>query len=128
MPCPTRVPRLPSPPAAPLQPMLRLLQMLPAAARAQMVRMYGQLLGEQLHSVGDALANLAGPPPAQLVDLLHKIAGSAAMMQDQDLSLPARAMEAALRDGRPADAVAAWPAMVAAAHRTLAALQAMEAG
>lgn len=111
-----------------LQPMLRLLQMLPAASRAQMVRMYGQLLGEQLHSVGDALGALASPPAPALVDLLHKIAGSAAMMQDQDLSLPARAMEAALRDGRNADAVAAWPAMEAAALRTLAALQAIEGG
>ncbi|MGZ5847877.1 MAG: hypothetical protein ACXWJJ_10415, partial [Ramlibacter sp.] len=49
-----------------------------------------------------ALANPASPPATQLVDLLHKIAGSAAMMQDQDLSLPARAMEAALREGRGA--------------------------
>ncbi|MGZ5272661.1 MAG: hypothetical protein ACXWC6_18785, partial [Ramlibacter sp.] len=67
-----------------LQPMLRLLQMLPAASRAQMVNMYGQLLGDQLRSVGVALGNLASPPAPQLVDLLHKIAGSAAMMQDQD--------------------------------------------
>jgi hypothetical protein len=44
------------------------------------------------------------------------------MMQDQDLSQPARAMEKALREGRPDDALVLLPQLQAAAQRTLAAL------
>jgi HPt (histidine-containing phosphotransfer) domain-containing protein len=110
--------------AAP-QPMLRLLGMLPAATRVEMVRMYGETLRGPLQGVGDALR---APVDPALVALVHKVAGSAAMMQDHDLSLPARALEHALHEGRLDDAVALWPQVREAATRTLGALETLRAG
>ncbi|HZY19180.1 MAG TPA: Hpt domain-containing protein [Ramlibacter sp.] len=100
-------------------PMLRLLGMLPAAARGEMVRLYTELLATQVRSIGERLRT---PDDPEVVALVHKVAGSAAMMQDQDLSLPARDMEKALREQRTADALACWPLVDAAAARTLAVL------
>jgi HPt (histidine-containing phosphotransfer) domain-containing protein len=102
------------------QPMLRLLGLLPAPTRAEMVRMYGETLLGPLQGVGAALREPIDP---DVVALVHKVAGSAAMMQDQDLSLPARGLEHALREGRLADAVALWPQVREAATRTLGALE-----
>jgi HPt (histidine-containing phosphotransfer) domain-containing protein len=100
-------------------PMLRLLGMLPAPTRAEMVRLYGETLLGPLQGVGDALR---APVDPQVVALVHKVAGSAAMMQDQDLSQPARALEHALLEGRLEAAVALWPQVREAAARTLGVL------
>jgi hypothetical protein len=105
------------------QAMLRLLGMLPAATRVEMVRMYGETLRGPLQGVGDALR---APIDPAVVALVHKVAGSAAMMQDPDLSLPTRALEHALHEGRLADAVALWPQVREAAARTLEALAGLE--
>ena len=86
--------------SAGLEPMLRLLGLLPAPARGQMVQMYTELLAAQVDALDAALRE----PDAATIALLHKLAGSAAMMQDQDLSQPARAMERALREDRPDEA------------------------
>jgi HPt (histidine-containing phosphotransfer) domain-containing protein len=104
---------------ASLDPMRRLLGMLPEATRAQMVRMYADLLQDQLHGLDAAMQ----APDAATTALLHKLAGSAGMMQDQDLSQPARAMEKALREGRPDDARVLLPQVRAAAACTLQALR-----
>jgi HPt (histidine-containing phosphotransfer) domain-containing protein len=103
-------------------PMLRLLRMLPARTRAQMVGMYRDSLRAQLATLEGALTAGAAPDSG-LVALVHKLAGSAAMMQDADLSLPARAIEKALGAGAIDEARSHWPAVRAAADRTLAALE-----
>lgn len=105
------------------QPMLRLLGLLPAATRAELVRMYTELLATQLRVVRDGLR---APDDPEVLALVHKIAGSAAMMQDRDLSEPARSMEKALREQRASDAAACWPAVEAAAARTLIALAVLD--
>ena len=98
--------------------MRRLLAILPAAARAQMVAMYRASLGEQLASLGGLIesGSQAGP---DMLDLSHKIAGSAAMMQDRPLSVAAREMETAVHAGRFDDAVRVWPLVAARGRLTL---------
>ena len=103
------------------EPMLKLLRMLPEATRARMVEMYRDGLGQQLAALEPVLAGGAPGDPA-LAGLVHKLAGSAAMMQDADLSLPARAIEKALMAGDAEAARARWPELRVAADRTLAAL------
>ncbi|TFZ08317.1 Hpt domain-containing protein [Ramlibacter humi] len=100
--------------------MLKLLALLPAPTRAQMVAMYRETLTSQLRSLQTAFE---GFPGEELAPLVHKLAGSAAMMQDPDLSVPARAMERALRSGDGETAASHWPEVRAAAARTLVALE-----
>ncbi len=98
--------------------MHRLLAMLPAPTRSEMVAMYLGGLQAQLAQLGPLLA--AGDPAA--APLVHKLAGSAAMMQDAALSAPARALEHALLAGDAHAAAALWPQVQAQAQLTLQAL------
>lgn len=108
-----------------LQATLSLLRQLPDTLRASMVGMYLQALDEQL---GIIEAGLSGVGDADLLPgALHKIAGSAGMMQDQGLSQAARAIELALRDGQMADARQQWPALAACAVLTREALAPLQA-
>lgn len=101
--------------------MLRLLAMLPAPTRAQMVAMYASGLDAQLQVLEAALAPGAAPD-AGTAAVAHKLAGSAAMMQDAALSAPARAIEKALIAGELDTARSQVPALRAAARVTRAAL------
>lgn len=98
--------------------MHRLLALLPAPTRAQMVAMYLDGLQAQLAEIAGLLA--AGDPAARA--LVHKLAGSAAMMQDAALSGPARALEHALQAGDEETAAALWPKVQAQAALTRQAL------
>lgn len=99
---------------------LALLRQLPATSREAMVRMYRQSLREHLDQVAQGLQ--PGGDPQTVSSSAHRIAGSAGMMQDLALCDVARAMEVALREGRPDEARAHWPRLDACAQRTLAAL------
>jgi HPt (histidine-containing phosphotransfer) domain-containing protein len=100
--------------------MLRLLDMLPEAARRAMVGMYRDTLSSQLAQLGRELEE---GQVDSATSLAHKIAGSAAMMQDQPLSQSAREVERALRAGDAALAQAHWPRVQVSASLTLATLQ-----
>ena len=95
-----------------------LLSNLPAETRGELVRMYRQSLLNHLDLIG-MRPGTSGEP---LVVAVHGLAGSAAMMQDQDLSQAARGMERDLAAGRVEDAWKRWPAIEARARRTLAVL------
>lgn len=99
---------------------LALLGQLPQASREAMVRMYRQSLREHLDLVAAGLK--PGADTQAVAAPAHRIAGSAGMMQDLALCDVARAMELALREGRPDDARAQWPRLAERAQRTLAAL------
>ena len=101
-----------------------LLAALPAETRCELVRMYRQSLLNHLDLIG-LRPGTNGEP---LVVALHGLAGSAAMMQDPDLSQAARGMERDLIAGRVDEAWQRWPAIEARARRTLALLDALEAG
>ncbi|MBC7603684.1 MAG: Hpt domain-containing protein [Ramlibacter sp.] len=101
-------------------PTLRLLNMLPPATREQMVVMYRAMLTVQVNELDAAIHDALAPGGTRAVDLAHKIAGSAGMMQDQMLCAAARAVEHALREDRPGDAVAAWPDVRRCVNETLA--------
>ena len=108
-----------------LQAMLSLIRLLPDTVRASMIAMYLQALDEQL---GIIEAGLSGVADAQAVPgALHKISGSAGMMQDHALSQAARSVEVALRDGDVEAARQHWPALAACAVTTREALLAMQA-
>jgi HPt (histidine-containing phosphotransfer) domain-containing protein len=105
---------------------LALLARLPDSARAHVAGLYRDTLEVQVPLLSCALASEAqsdapgeaGAPEA----LAHKLAGSAAMMQDADLSQLARAMEHALRAGEPQAALALLPALEVCAAQSLAEL------
>ena len=101
--------------------MFELLAILPAATRQEMVRMYSDALVGQTELLDEGMA-LRDVPACTSVS--HKIAGSAAMMQDQELSQAARSMERALMAGRWEEALAHWPHTRACAAATLASLRA----
>lgn len=103
-----------------LAPMFALLDRLPAPVRASMVSMYHDALVEQLQLLEQALQ--AGDV-AEQTRIAHKLAGSAAMMQDASLSLSARAMEAALQQGCVAIAHQQWPRIQHSAQQTLQGLR-----
>ena len=107
--------------AASHEPMLRLLRMLPDEPRARMVGMYCDTLVSQLAELGQALE--AGQQDAA-TSLAHKVAGSAAMMQDAALAQPARAVEQALRADCLIEALRLWPLLRSHAARTLDVLRA----
>jgi len=107
--------------AASHEPMLRLLRMLPDEPRARMVAMYCDTLLTQLEELGRALA---GDQHAAATSLAHKVAGSAAMMQDAALAQPARAVEQALRADSLIEAQRLWPLLRSNAVRTLDVLRA----
>lgn len=103
------------------QPMLRLLRMLPDEPRARMVAMYCDTLVSQLAELGQALE---GSQQDAATSLAHKVAGSAAMMQDAALAQPARAVEQALRADLLVEAQRLWPLLRAHGARTLDVLRA----
>lgn len=79
-----------------------------------MVALYRTGLAEQLAQMAAAASE---QDFAQQQHLAHRIAGSAAMMQDLPLSLAARAAESAFIAQRPQDAAAHWgDALVCARH------------
>lgn len=100
--------------------MYRLLAMLPPATGLEMVRMYRDALAGQVRLLGDALQRQAA---AESAPVAHKIAGSAAMMQDQELSQAARAVERALLAGAMQEARSLWPQVQACAEFTLESLR-----
>lgn len=101
--------------------MFNLLGILPAATRQEMVRMYSDALVGQTELLGECVARRDVPA---CTSVSHKIAGSAAMMQDHQLAQAARSMERALIAGRWEDALAHWPQTQACAAATLAGLRA----
>ena len=110
--------------AASHEPMLRLLRMLPHEPRARMVAMYCDTLVTQLAELGQALE---GSDQDAATALAHKLAGSAAMMQDAALAQPARAVEQALRADCLIEALRLWPLLRSHAARTLDVLRAYPA-
>ena len=100
--------------------MYKLLAVLPAQVRCDMVRMYCESLESQVALLGQALAQ--GDVQASMA-VAHKIAGSAAMMQDGELSRVARGVEAALREGRAEEALRHWPGVQDCAGFTLGCLR-----
>lgn len=104
--------------------LLALMSSLPADTRRELVRMYRRSIGNHL----DLIAMRPGANGEPLVVALHGLAGSAAMMQDQDLSRTARSMERDLREGRVKEAWRLWPSIEVQARRTLAVLDQLEAG
>jgi HPt (histidine-containing phosphotransfer) domain-containing protein len=101
--------------------MLRLLRMLPDEPRSRMVAMYCDTLVTQLAELGQALE---GSDQDAATALAHKLAGSAAMMQDAALAQPARAVEQALREDALIEALRLWPLLRTRAARTLDVLRA----
>ena len=99
--------------------MQHLLAAVPPETRERLVALYLDLLGPGLDAVDRRLHVDPGGDAAQL---LHKLAGGAGMLQDHDVAVHARAMEAALLAGDPAAARASWPALQAAAARSRALL------
>lgn len=95
--------------------MEQLLAQLPADTRARLVHLYLDLLGPGLDEVGLRLQAGGGDDVARLV---HTLAGGAAMLQDDGVAQPARAMEAALLAGDEEAARACWPQVQAAAARS----------
>ena len=93
-----------------------LLALLPPPTRARMASLYLDLLGPTFEAIGRALPSSDAAVP------LHRLAGGAAMLQDQPVAQLARSMERALLDGDGALALASWPALQAAASRSRAAL------
>lgn len=109
-----------------LQAMLDLIRLLPGTVRASMLAMYLQALDEQIAIIE---AGLTGAGEAEAVSgALHKISGSAGMMQDHPLSQAARSVEVAWRDGDVEAARQHWPALAASALTTREALLALQAG
>lgn len=100
-----------------------LISALPAESRGELVRMYRRSLTNHLDLIGIRPYTNS----EALVVALHGLAGSAAMMQDQELSKAARSMEGDLREGRVDLAWRRWPAIQALAQRTLAQLDSIEA-
>jgi HPt (histidine-containing phosphotransfer) domain-containing protein len=103
--------------------LVALIANLPADTRLELVRMYRRSIANQLDLIGMRPCTNGEP----LVVALHGLAGSAAMMQDQELSKAARSMEGDLRAGRVDPAWQHWPTIQALAQRTLAQLDSIEA-
>ncbi|MGE4243987.1 Hpt domain-containing protein [Ramlibacter sp.] len=99
--------------------MMRLLDALPAASRGRMVAIYRQSLGDQAARLRDAFF---GGRLDEATSIAHKIAGSAAMMQDAGLAVSTRSLEQCLRGGRWDEAMEHWPEVEARTASTLAAL------
>ncbi len=100
-----------------------LISALPPESRGELIRMYRRSLVNHLDLIGTRPYTNSEP----LVVALHGLAGSAAMMQDQELSKAARSMENDLREGRLDPAWRRWPTIQALAQRTLAQLDSIEA-
>ena len=100
--------------------MVQLLARLPEPVRERMVRMYVQALDTQVAALQEALAAQDWKRAEQLA---HKLAGSAGMMQDAELSRAGRVIENAIRDGVEEEAVANWPALEAQARQTRQAMR-----
>ena len=99
-----------------------LLSSLPADTRGELVRMYGRSIASHLDLIGLRPGSNSEP----LAVALHGLGGSAAMMQDRELSQHARGMEGDLRAGRVEQAWARWPDLQAHARRTLALLDSLD--
>lgn len=102
--------------------MLALLARLPDSARAHVAGLYRDTLEVQVPLLSRALTGEAQSGAGSPEALAHKLAGSAAMMQDADLSQLARAMERALLAGDSQSALALLPALEACAAQSLAEL------
>lgn len=100
--------------------MFKLLAVLPVDTRTSMVAMYCEALQSHLTLMRQSLAQGQFDATAAAA---HKIAGSAAMMQDQEVSRAARAIESALRGGREDEALQHWPGMLDGASFTLECLR-----
>lgn len=100
-----------------------LISALPPESRGELVRMYRRSLTNHMDLIGTRPRTNSEP----LVVALHGLAGSAAMMQDQELSKAARSMENDLLEGRVDAAWRRWPTIQALAQRTLAQLDSIEA-
>jgi HPt (histidine-containing phosphotransfer) domain-containing protein len=100
--------------------MFKLLAMLPAQTRAAMVTMYCEALESHLALIRQSLAQ--GEVEA-IRSAAHKIAGSAGMMQDQEVARAARDIEAASPAGAPDEALRHWPVMLHRARITLESLR-----
>jgi len=96
-----------------------LLALLPAQTQQRMVALYLELLGPGLAAVEATLHDA----PAQAVQQLHRVAGGAAMLQDHQVAQLARAIEQALLDDDVDQAIASWPALLAAAASSRQLLQ-----
>jgi HPt (histidine-containing phosphotransfer) domain-containing protein len=99
-----------------------LLALVPEAARQGMVQLYRKAI-EEIGAQVDG--HIAAGDDAAFLAAVHKIAGSAAMMQDRALSDTARAAEHALRQGRVAEAKSLWSEAQVCAARTVAELDAV---
>jgi len=104
----------------PFDGMHALVAMLPLDARARIIGQYRAGLDDLITQAGDLL-NGANPADAQAP--VHKLAGSAALMRDENLSGMLREIENFLRAGEVVGARAVWPFALAAAGRTRAALE-----
>ncbi len=100
--------------------MFKLLASLPAEARHGMVGMYCVALESHLALLSQSLAQ---GKTQETMAAAHKIAGSAGMMQDQEVSRAARAIEAALRGGREEEAMRHWASMQDSVNFTLECLR-----
>jgi len=99
--------------------MFALLAQVPADAGARMVGLYREMLDDPVDLLERALGR-GDLPLAQAI--AHKLAGSAAMMQDNALSAPARGIDDAARAGALREAQALWPLVRDAAEATRQAL------
>lgn len=99
----------------------RTLGMLPEAARGRMARMYCDSLDRMLPELAAAVG--AGRAEDART-IAHKIAGAAAMMQDEQLASLTRRMEEMILAGQPQEAYALWPLAQDAAAQALGALRA----
>lgn len=97
--------------------MEQLLAQIPSETRWRLLALYLDLLGPEFDTLARHLHSDAGEEAA---GLLHKLAGGAAMLQDQDVAQPAHAMEAALLAGDRARARSLWAALQDAASRSRA--------
>jgi HPt (histidine-containing phosphotransfer) domain-containing protein len=103
---------------------IAMLERLPDGARTHVASLYRETLAVQVPLLAAALAGAAHSGGQEPQALAHKLAGSAAMMQDAPVSQLARAMEQALRAGHAQAAIAMLTRLEDCAARTLAVLNA----
>jgi len=100
-------------------PMFALLAQVQPDIGARMLALYRDVLEDPLDGLERALAR--GELEA-IQAIAHKLAGSAAMMQDAAVARPARAIDDAVRAGALGEAQALWPVLRDAAQATRRAL------
>jgi HPt (histidine-containing phosphotransfer) domain-containing protein len=100
--------------------MFATLDQFAAPTRRRIVGLYCQAVAEQLPAIAAALA---APDLPALALLAHRVAGSAAMMQDGNLAPSAKALEAAAAAGALTAAQDGFAAMREAAARSVQVLR-----